>query len=208
MALDLVDYESKATKAVKAFWCNRVSAQQKQRENGRPDQGERAGVTAGRNMDGFLELVIDVVRANGLGNADIHRNPAMLTLPGYFWPTKRWDVLVIHKSQLIAAVELKSQVGPSFGNNFNNRVEEAIGTAHDFWTAYREQAVRQATPTVRRMVDDGRGCHSILCTREREVSTFSCVIRIQWCFISATIRPIVPAPNSGTALYESLSYCG
>lgn len=29
---------------------------------------------------------------------------------------------------------------PSFGNNFNNRTEEAIGTAHDLWTAYREGA--------------------------------------------------------------------
>ena len=30
------------------------------------------------------------------------------------------------------------QVGPSFGNNFNNRTEEAIGNAEDIWTAYRE----------------------------------------------------------------------
>jgi hypothetical protein len=27
---------------------------------------------------------------------------------------------------------------PSFGNNFNNRTEEAIGNAEDLWTAYRE----------------------------------------------------------------------
>lgn len=51
-----------------------------------------------------------------------------------------WDILVLHKGKLIAAVELKSQVGPSFGNNFNNRTEEAIGTAHDLWMAYREKA--------------------------------------------------------------------
>ncbi len=38
-------------------------------------------------------------------------------------------------SDLIAAIEVKSQVG-SFGNNFNNRVEEALGNATDFWTAY------------------------------------------------------------------------
>lgn len=38
---------------------------------------------------------------------------------------------------LIAVVEVKSQVG-SFGNNFNNRVEEALGNATDFWTAYRK----------------------------------------------------------------------
>ena len=50
-------------------------------------------------------------------------------------------MLVIDRDQLIAALEFKSQVGPSFGNNFNNRTEEAIGTAHDLWTAYREGAL-------------------------------------------------------------------
>lgn len=68
------------------------------------------------------------------------KNRAMLTLPGYFRPTKLWDLLILHKGELIAAIELKSQVGLSFGNNFNNRTEEAIGTAHDFWTAFREKA--------------------------------------------------------------------
>ena len=40
----------------------------------------------------------------------------------------------------IAAIEAESQVGPSFGNNFNNRTEEAIGSALDLWTAFREGA--------------------------------------------------------------------
>lgn len=140
MALDLVDYERKAKEAVKAFWGAREAAKQKQIEAGKADQGERAGVTAGKNMDGFLDLVLDIIRANGLSDAEIHQKRAMLTLPGYFRPTKLWDLLVIHKGELIAAIEFKSQVGPSFGNNFNNRAEEAIGTAHDFWTAYREGA--------------------------------------------------------------------
>ena len=49
----------------------------------------------------------------------------------------------------MAALEFKSQVGPSFGNNFNNRTEEAIGTAHDLWTAYREGAFgKQPRPFV------------------------------------------------------------
>ncbi len=140
MGLDLVDYERKAREAAQAFWGNREAARLKQIESGKADQGERAGVTAGKNMDGFIALVIDIVRANGLAHADIHRQRAVLTLPGYFRPTKLWDLLVIHKGRLIAAIELKSQVGPSFGNNFNNRTEEAVGTAHDFWTAYREDA--------------------------------------------------------------------
>lgn len=143
MALDLIDYEKKAIEAVKAFWGNRDAAAQKQLESHKPDQGERAGVTAGKNMDGFLVLILDIVKANGLGYAEIHQRRTMLTLPGYFRPTKLWDLLVIYKGQLIAAIELKSQVGPSFGNNFNNRTEEAIGTAHDFWTAYRKGAFGQ-----------------------------------------------------------------
>jgi hypothetical protein len=140
MAIDLADYDRKARASVKAFWRNREKARQKQIEAGTSDQGERAGVTGGKNMDGFLSLVKDLVTANGLGDAEIHHKRALLTLPGYFRPTKMWDILVLHKGKLIAAVELKSQVGPSFGNNFNNRTEEAIGTAHDLWTAYREKA--------------------------------------------------------------------
>ena len=149
MALDLVNYEQKSREAVKAFWGNREAARQKQIESGNADQGERAGVTAGKNMDGFLALMIDIIKANGLANAEIHQNRAMLTLPGYFRPTKLWDLLVIYKGELITVIELKSQVGPSFGNNFNNRTEEAIGTAHDLWTAFREEAFgKQPRPFV------------------------------------------------------------
>jgi len=149
MALDLVDYEQKAHAAVKAFWKNRESAKRKQIKMGKADQGERSGVTGGKNMDGFLTLVLDIIKANGLAHAEIHQNKSMLTLPGYFRPTKLWDLLVIHKEELIAAIELKSQVGPSFGNNFNNRTEEAIGTAHDLWTAYREESFgKQPRPFV------------------------------------------------------------
>lgn len=149
MSLDLIDYELKAREAVKAFWGNREAAKQKQIESGKSDQGERAGVTSGKNMDGFMSLILDIIRSNGLAHAQIHQKRAVLTLPGFFRPTKLWDLLVIHKGELIAAIELKSQVGPSFGNNFNNRTEEAIGTAHDLWTAYREGAFgKQPRPFV------------------------------------------------------------
>lgn len=163
MGLDLVNYENKASVAVKAFWGNRDAAKRKQIELGVTDQGERAGVTAGKNMDGFLALVIDIINANGLANAEIHHRRAMLSLPGYFRPTKLWDLLVTYKGELIAAIELKSQVGPSFGNNFNNRTEEAIGTAHDLWTAYREGAFgKQPRPFVGwlMLVEDAAGSRS------------------------------------------------
>jgi len=38
-------------------------------------------------------------------------------------------------------MEFKSQVG-SFGNNFNNRTEEALGNATDIWAAFREGAFK------------------------------------------------------------------
>ena len=145
MPLDLVGYEEKAREAIRAFWVNRENARRRQARSGKADQGERAGVTAGKNMDGFVDLVSHIVRANGLAHADIHRKGRVVTLPGYFRPTKLWDLVVINRGRLVAALEFKSQVGPSFGNNFNNRTEEAIGTALDLWTAFREGAFGEQT---------------------------------------------------------------
>ncbi len=144
MPLDLANYETKAKEAIQAFWGNRAAAVAKQRELGRADQGERAGVTAGKNMDGFMALIKDVVRANGLRDAHMMIERRVLCLPGFFRPTKLWDLLIINERRLVAALELKSQVGPSFGNNFNNRTEEAIGTGTDLWTAFREGAFGEA----------------------------------------------------------------
>lgn len=44
---------------------------------------------------------------------------------------------MVHCGHLVAAVEFKSQVG-SVGKNFNNRFEEALGTATDTLTAQRK----------------------------------------------------------------------
>ena len=74
MAINLADYERKARDSVKAFWGNREAARQKQIEAGKTDQGERAAVTAGKNMDGFIALMIDLVEANGLQDALIMRD--------------------------------------------------------------------------------------------------------------------------------------
>jgi hypothetical protein len=163
MALDLVNYERKAREAVKAFWGNREAAKKKQIEAGKADQGERGSVTAGKNMDGFVALVVDIVRANGLKHAKFHTRKSVLTLPGFFRPTKQWDLLVMQDAELIAAMELKSHIGPSFGNNFNNRAEEAIGTAHDISTAIREGAFgNQPRPFLGwlMMIEDAPGSRS------------------------------------------------
>ena len=139
MAIDLANYDDRAKKAVEMFWGNRNAAARVQRKTGKLDQGTRGAVTAGKNMDGFAALMADLVEANGLKGATVIHGGRLVTLPGFFRPTKQWDLLILNKGRLVAALEFKSQVG-SFGNNFNNRTEEAIGTAHDLWTAYREGA--------------------------------------------------------------------
>lgn len=90
-------------------------------------------------MDGFIHLITELILEAGIKPGHIFHNTA-LELPGFFRPTKEWDLLVVRENQLILALESKSQVGPSFGNNFNNRTEEAMGSALDLWTAFREGA--------------------------------------------------------------------
>ncbi len=46
--------------------------------------------------------------------------------------------MVVKDGEFLAALELKSHIGPSFGNNYNNRTEEALGNATDLWRAFRE----------------------------------------------------------------------
>ena len=92
---------------------DRDAAKEHQLASGKADQGERAGVTSGKNMDGFLSLIIDVVNFNGISQADIHMNQAMLTLPGFFRSTNLWNLLVLHRGELIAAVELRAKSDPS-----------------------------------------------------------------------------------------------
>jgi hypothetical protein len=127
--------------AVKKFWRVRAEQEKRQKRRGARDQGARAAVTGGKQMDGFAEKFTELVVRAGLPvEAICRRGRGIVGLPGYYRPRKEWDLVVVHGGRLLAAVELKSHVGPSFGNNFNNRVEEALGTAVDTWTAYREGA--------------------------------------------------------------------
>jgi hypothetical protein len=68
------------------------------------------------------------------------------TLPGYFRPTKDWDLVISHRGVLVAAVELKALGGPSFGNNYNNRIEEALGNSIDLSRANLEALVGPERP--------------------------------------------------------------
>lgn len=145
MGINLDAYHSMMNPAVAEFWTARNAASRSQIDRGVVDQGNRSSVTAGKNLDGFCRMVRQIIIDNGIPAECIHTSGrTALTLPGFFRPTKNWDLLVVQDHKLLAAIEFKSQVGPSFGNNFNNRVEEALGNASDILTAYRENAFGDA----------------------------------------------------------------
>lgn len=139
MELIIKNLNERVSKAVSLYWLTRENQAKKQEGSGRADQGLRSAVTGGAQMDGFIGLMTEVIIEAGIDKRHVFHNKN-LELPGFFRPTKEWDLLVIKDEQLIVALEAKSQVGPSFGNNFNNRTEEAMGSALDLWTAYREGA--------------------------------------------------------------------
>lgn len=124
-------------RAVRSYWSVREAQAARQQASGRADAGARSAVTGGAQLDGLAELLEEVFVEAGFRRSAVRRQSAV-ELPGYYRPTKRWDLVVIDQDRLVAAIEFKSQVGPSFGNNFNNRTEEAIGSAVDIWRAYEE----------------------------------------------------------------------
>ena len=133
--------DRKLREAVVQFWSSRETQAQKQgSKSGIRDAGARAAVTGGSQMDGFVTLVRNLLEESGIDKPLIYCERCM-ELPGWFRPEKKWDVLVVVDGLLIAAIEFKSQVG-SFGNNYNNRTEEALGSASDLWAAYREGAFK------------------------------------------------------------------
>jgi Restriction endonuclease XhoI len=132
-----LDIDKRLRKAVQSYWDARAKNKEKQVEGGKIDAGTRGEVTGGTQMGAMEVLVADILANAGLKKLDVKTRTA-LELPGYYRSEKKWDLIVVSNGQLVTAMEFKSQVGPSFGNNFNNRSEEAIGSATDIWVAYRE----------------------------------------------------------------------
>lgn len=92
--------------------------------------GNAGAVRGGKHFDAIIGLIAKFFLDAGYPKSSI-RVDRGLELPGYYRALKRWDLVVAHQGHLIAAFELKALGGPSFGNNYNNRVEEALGSAVD-----------------------------------------------------------------------------
>lgn len=105
-------------KAIKLFWKIR-------NEN---------NVTSNTHLDPLADYLAKASSANGI---NYFFDKSNTSLKGRYRPSKNWDIVFKKDQDVLAAVELKSMSG-SFGNNMNNRTEEAIGNAVDLRAQYKD----------------------------------------------------------------------
>ena len=132
------DYSEAIRKAVRYYWRTKKAALKRNQTGAKVDQGKRGAATAGKNFDGFSRMFAQLAKVHGGKSLGIYLNKAHVVLPGHFRPSKQWDLVLIHEGRLIAALEFKALGGPSYGNNTNNRCEEALGSGIDLSVAQRE----------------------------------------------------------------------
>jgi hypothetical protein len=125
--------------AVEDFWSKRGEQRESQEDGGRAGGEARAN----GHIKGFEDVVKEVFLDCGIPAGDIRTGRPYL--PGYYRVRKQWDLVVLYKEALVAALEFKSQVG-SVGKNFNNRFEEALGSATDLGAAQKKNGPFGAVP--------------------------------------------------------------
>lgn len=107
------------------WWAAKNEAIARLAADGKSDTGAQA--RNARHMQSIAMFVRQMFIDAGLPEADVTVDSI---IPGYYRRSKNWDVVAMHKGHLVGVVELKSQAS-SPGNNANNRIEEAIGSAVD-----------------------------------------------------------------------------
>lgn len=142
--------------AICHWWTSKKSPKSKKAQGGTRDSNLH-----GKTMDGFATVLRKFLIELGVKPEHIfaggHLTSTPSILPSYFRPSKNWDLIVLANSRfhpapgdskqttLYAAIEFKSQ-DKSIGNNQNNRLEESIGNAHDFWTTYAHSGFERQQP--------------------------------------------------------------
>ena len=85
---------------------------------------------SGKHVVPISELIRNGMIEAGYFDSQIFSAGREIILPGWFRPSKKWDITAYDKGALIGAIELKS-INSSFSNNSNNRAEESVGSATD-----------------------------------------------------------------------------
>jgi hypothetical protein len=117
--------ESEVLPLLVNWWLAKDEAVRRLEAAGRLNTGAQA--RNARHMQSISAFVRQMFVDAGLDESDVYTDSIV---PGYYRRSKNWDVVAMHRGQLVAVAELKSQAS-SPGNNANNRIEEAIGSAYD-----------------------------------------------------------------------------
>lgn len=128
MSVTRQDFED----ALAAYWGVKQAQSQQSAVRNAVGVGTAGSVRGGKQFDAIATLLAKFFLEAGYPPESIRVAKSQgLELPGFYRPQKQWDVVVVHDNVLVAAFELKALGGPSYGNNYNNRVEEALGSAVD-----------------------------------------------------------------------------
>lgn len=88
------------------------------------------GTQSGQHIAPLTSEIVDDMHAIGYESDSVFTDKTNVTLPGWFRLSKQWDITAFENDVLVAAIELKT-ISSSFGNNANNRAEEALGSVSD-----------------------------------------------------------------------------
>lgn len=127
-------------KALLQMYRNLEQAARLQAYRGIHDQGARSQVTSGKHLNVLAKEIRKDLISAGYAEEDTYYENGCLKLPGWFRPSKDWDMLAFDGDDLLGIIELKS-INSSFGNNANNRAEESIGSAVDAAHAIKNQLI-------------------------------------------------------------------
>lgn len=117
--------------ALSGYWDNKGAQRAAALAAGSTAEGTSVSTRGGKHFSPVANLISRFFLEAGYPPESIGEDVGLVTLPGYYRPAKKWDLVVAYRGVLVAAIELKALGGPSYGNNFNNRVEEALGNAVD-----------------------------------------------------------------------------
>ena len=117
--------------AVAAYWQTKDQQMAVARTIRSTAEGSSKAVRGGGHFNPLVNLLSRFFTDAGYPLESVGAKGSSVVLPSYFRPTKQWDLVVVHRGVLVAAIEMKALGGPSFGNNYNNRVEEALGSSAD-----------------------------------------------------------------------------
>jgi hypothetical protein len=145
--------------AIAGYWSTKAKQQAAAAAVSSTAEGSSKAVRGGGHFNPVVNLLARFFVDAGYPVDAIKASGRQTVLPGYFRPTKAWDLVVVHKDVLVVAIELKALGGPSFGNNYNNRVEEAIGNSADLARANLSQLIGVERPWLGYffLMDDAEG---------------------------------------------------